>query len=150
MTAGAQRPSRGLGAALALVVLGGIVWPGAAVVWTIVRGGIENLSPRAEGMTQTGGSVLETLPPLSLAPSWLLLAQTLAWALGIAVLSTVLAWPAAWVIRRRGWVVVGLLCVPLMLPTYLAYTAYGILRSPGWFVGNWLEGLVRVGWGSAP
>jgi ABC-type Fe3+ transport system permease subunit len=150
MAAPAQRPSRLLAAALALIVLVVIVWPGAAVVWSITRGALENLSPRVETQGQAGGSLLETLPPLSLAPSWMLLGQTIAWGLGIAILATLLAWPAAWVIRRRGWGVVGLLCVPLMLPTYLAYTAYGILRSPGWFVGNWLEALVKVGWASAP
>jgi ABC-type Fe3+ transport system permease subunit len=145
-----QPPSRLLGTALALIALATVLWPGAAVVWTIAHGALENLAPRQASAPRSGGSALETLPPLSLAPSIPLLAQTLAWALGIAILSTLLAWPAAWVIRRRGWGVVGLLCVPLMLPTYLCYTAYGILRSPGWFVGNWLEELAKAGWTTAP
>ncbi len=90
------------------------------------------------------------LPPLSLSPNLPLLFQTLAWAIGVALIATLFAWPGAWAIRRRGWGIVGLLCVPLMLPNYLAYAAYNILRSPGWFLGNWLEALAKQGFTNAP
>jgi ABC-type Fe3+ transport system permease subunit len=149
MPAPVQRPSRLLGAALALIVLAVIVWPGAAVVWTVVHGAT---SQAVSGPVnpQSGGSTVETLPPLSLAPSIGLLIQTLAWGIGIGLVATIYAWPAAWLIRQRGWGIIGLLCVPLMLPTYLCYTAYGILRSPGWFLDNWLEALAKSGWTEAP
>jgi ABC-type Fe3+ transport system permease subunit len=141
--------SRLLATLLALIVTASVLYPAAIVLWSIIHGALANLNP-AEPTPQTGGSVLETLPPLSLAPNLPLLVQTLAWGLGIAIISTLLAWSAAWLIRAKGWGIVGLLCVPLLLPTYLCYTAYGILRSPGWFLGNWLEELAKAGWTYAP
>jgi len=150
MPAPSQRGSKLLGLLLALVMLFAIFWPAAAIAWTIIHGVFEGLAPKEAPPPTGAGSALETLPPLSLTPSLPLLAQTLAWAFGIAILATIIAWPAAWVIRRRGWGVIGLICVPLLLPTYLAYTAYGILRSPGWFIGNWLEHLAQGGWTNAP
>src|SRR5690349_16830374 len=107
-----QRGSRLLATLLALILTASILYPAAIVLHTTIHGAIANLNP-AQPNPQTGGSVLETLPPLSLAPSIPLLTQTFAWALGIAIISTVLAWPAAWLIRARGWGIVGLLCIPL-------------------------------------
>lgn len=75
---------------------------------------------------------------------------TLAWSLGIAVFSVLLAWPGAWCLGRLGkrawpWAV-----VPLTMPTYLAYAGYGLLRAPGTRLGDWLETAAHEGWPAAP
>ena len=59
-------------------------------------------------------------------------------ALLIAVLASVVGWPAAWALRRAGagWFVV--LVSPLLMPSYLAYAGWGVLRSPDTAVGKWL------------
>lgn len=83
-------------------------------------------------------------------PSARLLLTSLAWALGIATLSACFAWPAAWLIRRRGWTIAPLLATPLLMPTALGYTALGLARAPGTFLGDRLERLVGQGWPDAP
>lgn len=69
-----------------------------------------------------------------------LLISTAAHALGIAVLATALAWPAAWMLRRsrRPALAGGLIAVPLLLPHYLAYAALNLLRAPRTPLGDWL------------
>src|SRR5689334_21465340 len=104
--------SRLLATLLALILTASILYPAAIVLWTVIHGAIANLNP-AQPNPQTGGSVLETLAPLSLAPNLPLLLRTFAWGLGIALISTLLALPAAWLIRARGWGIVGLLCISL-------------------------------------
>jgi len=99
-----------------------VVWPGLVVAWTVLRGAIH-----------------QGLHSVDLIPSLPLLARTFAWAGGIGVLSAVLAWPGAWLIRRRGWAVAPVILVPLLLPSYLAYSAYGLLRAPGTSIGDWIE-----------
>lgn len=87
-------------------------------------------------------------PQLNVAPA--LLAESLAWAAGIAALATLIAWPAAWLIRARGWGAAAWLLVPMMLPSYLAYAAYGMARAPGTLIGDWVEHLAQRGWKDAP
>ncbi len=87
---------------------------------------------------------------LDLTPSWGLLGNTLMWSVGIGLLAAVVAWPAAWVVRRAGLVRAAWVLVPLALPSYFAYAGYGLIRAPGTPVGNWVEGLVASGWGLAP
>ncbi len=88
--------------------------------------------------------------PVQLAPSWGLLVNTLIWSVGIGLLAALVAWPAAWVVRRVGMVRAAWVLVPLALPSYFAYAGYGIVRAPGTLVGNWVEGLVGGGWTLAP
>jgi ABC-type Fe3+ transport system permease subunit len=148
-----QRPQRGskfLGTLLALITLTCIAWPAIGIAWLIIHGIAAGIAPKPADPQGPGGVAIEMLPPLSLVPNLPLLIQTLAWAIGIALVATLFAWPGAWAIRRRGWGIVGLICVPLMLPNYLAYAAYNIIRSPGWFLGNWLETLAKQGYTNAP
>lgn len=76
--------------------------------------------------------------------------QSLAWALGIGLLATLLAWPLAWWLRRSPrtaslWVI-----TPLFMPSYLAYAGWGLLRAPGSFLGDRLELLAEQGHRWAP
>ncbi len=82
--------------------------------------------------------------------SWGLLGSTLAWAIGIAVLATLLAWPAAWVVRARKGEGLVLLLVPLIVPAHLVYAGLNMLRAPRSVLGDWLEGLVNHGATWAP
>ncbi len=71
--------------------------------------------------------------------------QSLVWALGIALLATLLAWPLAWWLRRSPrtaslWVI-----TPLFMPGYLAYAGWGLLRAPGSYLGDRLELLAEQG-----
>ena len=131
----AQRPepARFLVGAVVVIICLAIGWPAAVVGWTIVRGVLH-----------------EPLDHKLLIPSARLLATTIGWALGIAIVSTLLAWPAAWLIRRKGWSIVPLLLVPLLLPSYLAYSAFGLLRSPGTLLGDWVQNLAKEGYLWAP
>lgn len=77
------------------------------------------------------------LEPTTTQPAWSLssLALTLACSALIAGISTALAWPAAWAIRRDPrWALP--LSLPLLMPSYLAYAGWGMLRGPGSFVGD--------------
>jgi len=73
-------------------------------------------------------------------PSPVLFASSVAYALAIGVLATLLALPAAWAARSRaGLGRVAFMLVPLTCPTYLAYAGLNLLRSPGTWLGDWLE-----------
>jgi ABC-type spermidine/putrescine transport system permease subunit II len=121
-------------ACLALVVACVAVgWPGsevaARIVGAIARGEV------ASGMARV---------------SWGLLAGTLGYAGGIAVLATMLGLPAAWWIARSGWRVAPFAAVPLLMPMYLAYAGYGLLRAPRTWLGDWLARLAEHGFDGAP
>jgi ABC-type Fe3+ transport system permease subunit len=81
-------------------------------------------------------------PSTSLRPFSVSSLLTTVWVcLLIGILSTLLGWPVAWVLRsnRRTGRVLGMLCpLPLLLPTFLAYTGWGMLRGPGTIVGDLL------------
>jgi ABC-type Fe3+ transport system permease subunit len=99
-----------------LVTLIAVVWPLGAVLWTTTAGvmaGDVSKGPPAAGRE----------PALSAAPAWGLLGSTCLWALGIGLGSALLAWPAAWLIRGRGWGV--------------------IVRAAGTTLGSWLETLAQ-------
>lgn len=104
---------------LALLVL--VCMPGAAVVAGLIR-----TLPRA------GEAAAGVSPGL--------LASTATHALGIGVLATALAWPAAWMLRgsRIPALAGALIAVPLLLPHYLAYAALNLLRAPLTALGDWL------------
>ena len=74
-------------------------------------------------------------PPLGWNPS--LFGASLAWALAIAILSSLLAFPAGWYLARRPrwWLILPL----LLVPSYLASAGWGLMRAPGTFVGDWIE-----------
>jgi ABC-type Fe3+ transport system permease subunit len=77
------------------------------------------------------------------APRWGLLASSLAWALGIAILATMLGWIAAWCVRRHGSRLAGLLIVPLLCPSYLAYHSLGLHRAPLTRLGDLIEHIAQ-------
>lgn len=76
---------------------------------------------------------------------WTLPLTTLGWAVGIGVLATMMAWPAAWVIRARGWGAAAWMLAPMLMPSYLCYAAYGLVRAPGTVVGDWIESAAQAG-----
>lgn len=93
-------------------------------------------------------TVVISSPPLGSTfelPGPRLIAWTLAWAAGVALLALVLAIPGAILIARRGSLAAPLILTPLLLPTYLAYSGYTILRAPGSALGNWLSQLSAAG-----
>ncbi len=70
-------------------------------------------------------------------PSVRLFAGSVLWAVGIGVLAAVLAWPAAWLVARRGvrlWMM-----LPLLAPSYLAYHSLGLVRDPTTWLGGMIE-----------
>lgn len=114
----------------ALLALAGltVLLPGAAVV-SGVASWISGAPARAES-------------PGAGAGLWLLL-RTVAYAGGIGVISTALAWPAAWAIGRtaragRRAAMGAMVAVPLLLPNYLAYAGLNLLRAPMTPLGDWL------------
>lgn len=67
---------------------------------------------------------------------WLLTSSVL-WAIGIGALAALLAWPAAWVVARRG--LRPSMLTPMLVPSYLAYHSLGLLRDPTTWLGNLIE-----------
>ncbi len=73
-------------------------------------------------------------------PSPVLFASSVAHALAIGILATLLSLPAAWAARSRAGIGrLAFMLVPLTCPTYLAYAGLNLLRSPGTVLGDWLE-----------
>ncbi|HLP84498.1 MAG TPA: hypothetical protein VK157_09115 [Phycisphaerales bacterium] len=77
-----------------------------------------------------------------------LLFSTIAWAVGVAVASVLLAWLPAHALARSGALAKGragplaaLVAVPMLLPSYLIYHALGLSRAPQTLLGDWLEHL---------
>ncbi|MBX3358303.1 MAG: hypothetical protein KF745_07730 [Phycisphaeraceae bacterium] len=93
----------------------------AAVAWPSSRGG-------------------EPAPTASSPAPLSLVAATILWPLVIAVLSTLIALPAAWLLRAgsRRRSLAAFVAVPLLLPNYLAYAGWGLLRAPMTFLGDLL------------
>lgn len=73
----------------------------------------------------------------------LLLLKSLSWAAGITMLATLLAWPVAWSIRRHGLVVLPIVLLPMLAPSYLAYHSLGIHRAPLTKLGDFIEWLAK-------
>lgn len=65
------------------------------------------------------------------------LGRSVGYAALIGVLASVMGWPMAALLVRRG-PVAGLVLLPLLLPSYLAYAGWGQLRAPGTWLGDWL------------
>lgn len=87
--------------------------------------------------------------PVLAEPPWTLLLRSVAWAVGIAILATLVAIPAAWHARGRPGTTLAFL-TPLALPSYFAYASLNLLRAPGTPLGDWLAGLADHGWPDAP
>lgn len=89
------------------------------------------------GMLTSGSSVNEA-PVASIDIA--VLVRTIGVALSIAILSTMLALPCAWLMRSLAprWTV--LLVAPMLLPIYLVHAAWSQARAPGTLLGNALQG----------
>lgn len=123
----------------------------AWVVWATLVGVVLAVgSPLAVGVSKVVAGIVREGWHEALIPRWGLLGQTLAWAAGVGLLATLLAWPAAWALGRRGWRLAGFVLVPMMLPSYLCYAAYGLARAPGSLIGNTIERMAETGWPMAP
>lgn len=62
--------------------------------------------------------------------SWASVWRTVGVSVLIAVLATVLAYPASWFLARAGGGWWAFVCAPMLLPNYLAYAGWGLLRDP--------------------
>lgn len=111
---------------IALVIL----WPAGSVVQRLIAAAIRNAD-------------LKPLP-FSFAPTLLL--ESLAWASLIAALATLLGWPVAWAVRRRGWRLAPLLITPMLMPPYLAYAGWNLLRAPDTPLGALMERAAEHGY----
>lgn len=77
------------------------------------------------------------MPPASeWLPSMAGLIRSVGWAMGIAALATVLAWPVAWSLRGSGAAGAAWLLAPLLLPNYLAYSGWNLMRAPQTWLGD--------------
>ncbi len=121
----------GIGGLLILlaVTLACIVLPALIVLWRVGR----------EAFTTPSA-----IPDSTLLP-WRLIGLTLAYSGGVAMLATILAVPAALVIRAQGWRWGLWVCTPLMLPSYLAYSGWGLLRAPRTLLGDAIERAAQGG-----
>ena len=108
---------------------------GLVVVFPAVGVGAELL-----GAVRQGARV--SLAPLAIRP----LVESLAYAIGIGVLATTIAWPVAWRMYDRSGRWLSLVLTPLIAPGYLAYTGLGLLRAPG----SWLGDVILSSPGSWP
>ena len=73
--------------------------------------------------------------------------RTLAIAVAIGLLATILALPWGWVIGLgRSGVSSVLALLPLLLPSYLVYIAWSLLRAPGTSIGDALVGAPEWVW----
>lgn len=120
---------------LLVIVLALVAFPAVMVVLDVVRASKTPSQPTADlaGLSTTGG--LSGL-------TWLTaFGRSLLYAAIIGLLATLLAWPAAWLLRCKvSPFIAGLVLVPLLLPCYLAYAGWGLLRGPGTALGDWLGG----------
>jgi ABC-type Fe3+ transport system permease subunit len=122
-----------------------VVVAGVLVVLPLAGVVVQALRELAAPVAKAG-----SVPPLSLAPSWGLLVNTLVWAIGIGLAAAMVAWPVAWVVRARGLARSAWVVLPMALPAYFAYAGYGVVRAPGTPLGNWIEGLLGQGFTLAP
>ncbi len=72
------------------------------------------------------------------------LAVTLAVAVGIGLLATIIAWIPARVLTRPS-IFAGLVLVPVLMPPYLVFAGFGMIRDPSWWTGSLLERLASSG-----
>lgn len=121
-----SRPARPVGLVLATGVLAGVTLlalglPGSWAIAQCLRSHPDQATTTARAFTLDAGLC------------------TLAYASAIGLLATILAWPAASVLRstrKSGVVWAALAGVPLLMPTYLAYSGWGQVRAPRTWFGD--------------
>lgn len=107
------------------IVAAAVALPGLVVVWTVIVG-----LWKTDTASESAVIVDYWMP--------MLLVRSVGWALGIGLLATIIALPAAWAARAAGTRIVPLLLIPMLMPSYLAFAGWGLLRAPGTLIGNWL------------
>lgn len=113
----------------------GSVWP-AVAFWGAVAS-VVLVYPLASGLISAIlYSADDGLSPWRV--SWVLLATSVGWALGVGVLSALIAFVGAWASRgwRAWWTPV--LVLPILMPSSLVSSALNLLRAPGTPIGDWL------------
>ncbi len=88
------------------------------------------------GIAESTPAPAHDAPPLRV--DWTRLARSLAEAAQIGILATLLGWPAAWAARRLPARWLGVLLVPMLMPSYLAFIGWSQLRAPGFWIGDFL------------
>lgn len=124
---GDSRRSRPDTAALILAALLALV-----ILWPLAHAAIHAFGARAP-LLPPGPGALRSL------------ARSIAYALAIGVLSSLLAWPAAWAARSCSARALLALVAPACLPSYLVYAAWSTLRAPGTPLGNTLARAAGAG-----
>lgn len=113
----------------------------AFVVYPLARA----LTLGLAGLTRDPGPHASSLPTIIDLGT---LARTIAIALFVGLVSSLLAWPVAFFCRARP--ILHWSLIPLAMPPYLAYTGWGLLRAPGTTLGSFIEHLVQRGLPSLP
>lgn len=112
------------------LALGGLL---AVVLGLPIAGAIRDV---ALVLAAGENSAMQPVGPIH--DGWVI-ARTAGYPLAVAVLATVLGWPAAWVLRsgtRRAAMLGPLAVVPVLLPTYLAFAGFRLAFAPGTALGN--------------
>lgn len=97
------------------------------------------------GLSRDPGPHASSLPTIIDAET---LSRTIAIALFVGLVSSLLAWPVAFFCRARP--ILHWSLIPLAMPPYLAYAGWGLLRAPGTALGTFIEQLVQRGLPSLP
>lgn len=97
------------------------------------------------GLTRDPGPHASSLPTIFDLET---LARTIAIAIFVGVISSLLAWPVAFFCRARP--ILHWSLITLAMPPYLAYAGWGLLRAPGTSLGSFIEHLVQRGMPSLP
>lgn len=110
---------------------------GAVIVAAAICAGSVGIAAFGAVRAMLGGS----LEAGAMARAWgvidvPLLVRTIGVGLAIGVIATVLAFPAAWSMRRLSSRWAALLVAPMLLPNYLVYVGWGLLRAPGTWLGD--------------
>ncbi|MFI4897289.1 MAG: hypothetical protein ACIARR_05640 [Phycisphaerales bacterium JB059] len=122
------------GGLLLLVLTPALIWPLARAAFEVAR-----------GLAAPDHADLPAAAPIAMATGRSLLA-----AVGIALLATLAAAPAARLIARGRARWAPLLFTPMLMPSYLAYAGWGLARAPGSALGDALERAAASGARWAP
>lgn len=105
------------------------------------------VAPALVVLWKVGGEILSPGPTPDASPlvPWRLLGTTFLYSGGVSLGATLLAIPAALVVRAKGWRWGVWACTPLLLPSYLAYSGWGLLRAPRTVLGDAIERAASAG-----
>ncbi len=122
----------------AAAVLGGLTFACVVIPLAMAATGVVNQVSGSPNPA-IGGAASVAENPESFLGSLAVLGTTFAVSLLVGVLATGLAiGPARVIALAPAWrrVAIALVCVPLLMPTYLAYAGWNVLRQPGTSLGD--------------